>query len=264
MVNENRKDILKNVHKALKLIRPAVLVFLLIAAGCSTVLKDVVRSKADPTELYGKAVSLYNDERYEEAEASLKAIMQDHPLSPHAVDAGLMLGDLYYAMERYEEAASYYATFATLHPAHSRASYAVFQKGMSQFKDVLSLDRDQTATRKALFAFEDLINAYPQSVYAAKAMELKSFLRTRLAEREHYIARFYFKNGNYKAALARFRDILKDYPETSLTEEVLYYIGESYARLGEAELARDAFVTLINNFPESQFSRDARVRIKGS
>ncbi len=254
---------LKNTVKALRRIHPMVFVLLLIVSGCSGAVQ-VSRPKADPAELYGKAVSLYNEERYEDAEGSLKAVVQDYPLSPYAVDAGLLLGDLYYAMERYEEAGSYYATFSTLHPAHPRAPYAVFQKGMSLFKDVLSLDRDQTATRKALFAFDDLINAYPQSVYATKAKELKSFLRARLAERERYIARFYFKNGNYKAALARFRDILKDYPETGRTEEALYYIGESYARLGEADLARDAFVTLINNFPDSQLSKDARLKIKGS
>jgi outer membrane protein assembly factor BamD len=231
--------------------------------GCSSAVQEM-RVKTAPDELYNNANSAYMEERFEDAERGFKAVMEEHPLSPFAVEAQLMLGDLYYAMERYEEAGSYYTTFSSLHPGHPRAAYALFQKGMSIFKDVLSADRDQTATKKALFAFEDLLRAHPDTIYTQKAKELRSFLKARLAERELYIARFYFKNKNYKAALTRLRDILRDYPEAGFSEEALYFIGESYARLGESELAKDAFSTLVANYPQGAFAKDARERLKGS
>ncbi len=236
--------------------------FALILVGCAGT-KDIKGSR-DPKELYDHAMTAYFEQKYDEAETGFKAIMEEFPLSPYSVEAQLILGDVSYAAERYEDASSYYTNFVALHPTHQKSSYALFQKGMSHFRDVLTIDRDQTATRKALFAFEDLVSSYPGSAYQAKAKELIGFLKKRLAEREFYVARFYFKDKNYKGALARFRDILKNYPETGFNDSALYYIGESYERLGEKNLAKDAFSTLISNFPDSPYLSDAKGRLKES
>ncbi len=229
---------------------------LIILSGCAGV-SEVTVSR-DPKELYDKAMTSYLSDKYEDAEKYFRAIMEDHPLSPYALEAQLMLGDVCYASEKYDEANSYYTNFVALHPSHPRAPYALFQKGMSHFKDILTIDRDQTSTKKALFAFEDLKRAYPESPYSEKAGELISFLKRRLADREFYIARFYFKNENYKGALSRLKDILSDYPDVGITDETLYYIGESYLKLGEKKLASDAYTTLISNFPKSPFVEDAK------
>lgn len=228
-------------------------------AGCAAVKE--AQTTRDPKELYDKAMTAYLADKYDDAEKYFRALMEDHPLSPYSIDAQLLLGDVCYAQEKYDDAGSYYTNFVALHPSHPRASYALFQKGMSHFKDILTIDRDQTSTKKALFAFEDLVKAYPDSPYGDKARELVKFLKRRLADREFYIANFYYKGKNYKGALARFRDILKNYPDAGITDETLYYIGESYARLGEKKLASDAYSTLIANFPDSPFVNDARDRL---
>jgi len=237
-----------------------LLVLTALFSGCGAANQEL--KTRDPQELYSTALTAYQADRFDEAEKTFKTLLEEHPLSPHAFEAELMLGDVSFAAEKYEEAVSYYTSFVALHPGHPRAPYALFQKGMSLFKDVLSIDRDQTSTRKALFSFEDLTAAYPDSPYAGKARELIGFLKRRLAESEMYVARFYFKGRNYKGALARFRDILKNYPEAGLTDETLYYIGESYINLGEDKLARDAFTTLITDFPESPYVKSAREKLK--
>lgn len=229
---------------------------LFVLSGCATV-SEVAVSR-DPKELYDKAVTAQLADKYDDAEKYFRALMEDHPLSPYSLEAQLMLGDVYYAQEKYEEANSYYTNFVALHPSHPRAPYALFQKGMSHFKDVLTVDRDQTSTKKALFAFQDLVSAYPDSPYSPRAGEMIMFLKKRLADREFYIARFYFKNENYKGALSRLRDLLKNFPDAGLTDETLYYIGEAYLKLGEKKLATDAYTTLISNFPESPFVPDAK------
>ncbi len=238
----------------------AILAFAAVSfSGCAAAPDGDV--KRDAAALYGSAVESYLSGRLEESEKGLKSILEEHPLSQYATEAQLMIGDVSYAMENYEDAGSYYTSFVALHPSHSRAAYAQFQKGMSHFKDVLSMDRDQTATRKALFAFEDLLAAYPDSPYSPRAAELVSFLKNRLAEKEFYIAKFYFKNKNYKGALGRLRDILAQYPESGINDKALFYIGESYRALGEKELADEAFSTLITNYPASTFAEDAKGRL---
>lgn len=233
---------------------------LIVFVGCSSTAPE--EFKRDAREVHDSAMEAYLKGRLEEAEKSFRAIMEDHPLSQYTVSAELMLGDVTYAAEKYEDASMYYTNFVALHPAHPKAPYALFQKGMSHMKDVLSLDRDQASTRKALFAFEDLIATYPQSPYAEKAKEFTGFLKNRLAEREFYIARFYFKNKNYKGALGRLKEILATYPDGGINDKALFYIGESYMRLGENKLARDAFTTLINNYPGSSFTDDAKGRLR--
>ena len=228
---------------------------LTVFIGCATT-KEV--SKENPALLYSEANNLYQDGDYNEAIDKYKKIIEDHPFSPFAEDAQLLLADAYYASAQYSDAASYYTNFVTLHPRHSKASYAMFQKGMSYFRDVLTIDRDQTNTQKALLAFSDVLSLYSESIYADKSKEMSIFLRKRLAGREFYIGKFYFKDKKYKGALARFAEILNKYPEAGLSDKVLYYIGKSYVGLGEKELARDAFTALITEFPNSSFARDAK------
>lgn len=238
-----------------------LLAAMVILAGCAS--HDAIVKK-DAKELYDNGMAAYIDLRYDEAEKDFRALMEDHPLSPYSVDAQLLLGDIAYAGEKYDEASAYYTNFVAFHPTHPRAAYAQFQKGMSHFRDVLSVDRDQAATKKSLFAFEDLVKNYPGSQYHEKAVGLISFLKKRLAEKELYVAHFYFNSKNYKGALMRFSIVLKDYPDSGLSDETLYYIGETYSRLGEEKLAQDAYATLLANYPESPYVKDAKDRLKGS
>lgn len=238
-----------------------VLLCAVVLSACAST-KDVDSlSRFDVQELYQRGITKYQSAYYMEAEESFKKIVESYPLSAEAALAQLALADIYYATEKYEDASAYYTTFYTFHPAHPKAHYALFQKGMSHFKGVMGADRDQTETRKALFAFEDFVAGYPDSIYAEKALELKVFLRRRLADSELYVGRYYFKRKNYKGALIRLADILKKYPDVGLTDKVLYYIGESYGYLGEDELARDAYDTLLSEYPKSPFVSHAKKKL---
>ncbi|MBI3399145.1 MAG: outer membrane protein assembly factor BamD [Deltaproteobacteria bacterium] len=227
-----------------------------VFSGCAST-KDMAKNN-DPALLYAEGANLYHDGDYNEAINKFKKVMEDYPLTPFAEDAQLLLADAYYASSQYSDAAAYYANFIALHPNHSKAPYALFQKGMSYFRDVVSIDRDQTATQKALLSFNDLIVLYPTSIYVDRAKEMSIFLKKRLAEREFYIGIFYFKDKKYKGALARFAEILKKYSEAGMSDKVLYYIGKSYTELGERDLARETFHTLITKFPDSSFVNDAK------
>ena len=236
-----------------------VTIFLLftVLSGCAATQEEIAKNN-DPALLYREGVSLYNDGDYNEAIDKFKQVMEGYPISPFAVDAELLLSDAYYSSAQYSDAASYYVNFVSLHPNHPKTAYALFQKGMSYFREVSTIDRDQVSTQKALLAFNDVISFYSSSIYADKAKEMAVFLKRRLADREFYIGNFYFKDKKYKGALARFAEILKKYPDTGLSDKVLYYIGKSYIELGEKDLARDAFSTLITNFPYSSFVQDVK------
>jgi tetratricopeptide (TPR) repeat protein len=84
----------------------------------------------------------------------------------------------------------------------------------------------------------------------------------RLAAHEFYVGSFYFKKKNYKGALVRFREVVGKYPNTELLDKALYFIGLSYDKLGEGELAADVYKTLVENYPDSPFASGAKKKIK--
>ncbi|MBE9529069.1 MAG: outer membrane protein assembly factor BamD [Proteobacteria bacterium] len=231
-----------------------------LTVGCSST-KHLEKQRT-AKELFDNALEAQIGERLLDAEAEYKKLMEEYPFSPFAVKAQLKIADLYFSREENDSAAAYYTNFVALHPSHPDAAYALFQKGMSLFKSVLGVDRDQTSTRKALFAFEDLRRDYKGSAYDEKAIELMAFLRRRLADRELYVAHFYFKNKKYKGALVRFGDILKLYPEVGLNPETLFYVGESYRKLGETASARETYRSLVDEYSDNAFAARARKALK--
>ncbi len=234
------------------------LVIAIMTASCSTTKE--AKSVMTAEKRYKIGLTNYIEGDYVDSEVAFRAVISSYPLSPYASKSQLLLADSLFAMEEYEEAASFYTTFITLHPGSEDAEYALFQKGMSHLKNVSTIDRDQKETRKALFAFKDLLSFYEGGRYSFKAAEMIHFLNARLAEREFYVGRFYFKDKNYHGALGRFRNVLKDYGDTAIVDKTLFYIAESYIKLGEMGLAKSAFSSLVNEFPGSPYvSKVSRV-----
>lgn len=210
---------------------------------------------------FEKGMSSYFAGMYGESETNFKAILESDPLSPEAVEAMLILADVYYTKEEYESAALYYTNFYSMHPGHPRAEYALFQKGMSNFLEMGPVDRDLASAKKALIAFEDLTRDYPGGVYAPKAADMVVFIKKRLAENELIVGRFYLKAKNYKGALLRFGYLLDQYPDSGFSDSALFFIGETYGKLGETRLADEAYLSLVNSYPESRYVSKARNRI---
>ena len=102
---------------------------ILLLAGCASRKKEVVVDTSISAEkLYTRAVTAYQSVLYEDSLAFLKVLIEDHPLTEYAVNAQLMLADIYYTQEEYEDAASSYASFVRLHPGHKKSPYASFKR----------------------------------------------------------------------------------------------------------------------------------------
>jgi len=85
-----------------------------------------------------------------------------------------------------------------------------------------------------------------------------------LAEYEFYVGSFYYKKGAYNAAIGRFKGMIQNYPDTSKVPESLYYIGLSYAGLGNTGLAINTLNDLIEKYPTLEISNEAKKRLASS
>jgi outer membrane protein assembly factor BamD len=84
---------------------------------------------------------------------------------------------------------------------------------MSYFKQMPTVDRDQSRTFLALQEFNRLIKNHPQSEFIPQAKANRDEALKNLATHEFLIGEFYFKKGDCQAALGRFEFIEKNYPD---------------------------------------------------
>ena len=206
---------------------------LVIIAGCAG--KDIKKSKT-PEELYKEGMALYQkapeksflfrNQYYLKALKSFQEIKEKYPYSQSAILAELRVADCHFKMKGYEEAIASYQDFLKLHPTNENIPYVIFQLGLCYFDQILTIDRDQTMTYRAIKEFEYLITYYPKSKYVQESWDKINICRERLAQHEFYVGEFYFKNENYSAALKRFEGILKNYPSMGLDDQAYQYVQE--------------------------------------
>jgi outer membrane protein assembly factor BamD len=202
------------------IIKLSIIVFLLFS-GCAWFGADKEKSAE---ELAGTGMDHYNERRYRKAIESFEGLKDWYPFSKHAILSEIMIADSYFYLKEYEEAILAYEEFETLHPRNEKTPYAVFQVGQCYFAQFDSVDRDQTSALEALDAFRRLKKNYPESPYASRAGQYITQSHKSLAGNELYVARYYYKLGDYRAALSRFQAIISDYPDVGIHQTAIQYI----------------------------------------
>ncbi|KIH77022.1 Beta-barrel assembly machine subunit BamD [Geoalkalibacter ferrihydriticus] len=190
---------------------------------------------------------------YDQAIESWQKV-RDSYFSPELnIIAELKIAEAYFLAERYLEAAAAYEDFLRQHPDHARSADVLYQLGLSYYRQMLSIDRDQTATRNALATFEMLTTKFPNDPRREEVGFLMQRCRDQLAAGELYVGRFYFRSGQYQAAIRRLENLFAEYPNFFERDEAYFYLGRAYLEVNQREQAVDTFNTLFREFPKSQY-----------
>ena len=206
-----------------------------------------------PEGLFKMAERYQKDERFEEALSMYSEVKNKHPYSRYATEAELKIADVQFVRESYPEAEGSYKLFKEFHPKYKRIDYVTYRLGMSFFKQLPStIDRDLALADNAILYFDEVVNSYPNSQYAAKAQKFKKKSLKMLAEKEDYIGNFYFIRDHFKSALGRYEELLKKYPNLGFNKRALYRAAVSAYRIKELETARKYYLELAKNFPKSK------------
>jgi len=199
--------------------------FLLSAGGCgwfSSSTKDEAEQSADA--LIQEGLDAYQLKKYERATEAFQKLRDRFPYSPYAVLAELKLADSYYLNKDYELAATSYKEFEKMHPTNEVIAYVVFMQGMSYFKQMPTIDRDQSKTLLAVQEFDRFSKGHPKSEYVTQAMINREEAQKNIVAHEFYIGEFYLKKKDYPAALGRFEGIMKQYPQTPHPPKLQSYL----------------------------------------
>lgn len=207
--------------------------------GCALFGRSDMRLNT-PEAIYERGVEHYQQGKYSKAIEAFQRVKEEYPLSKTALLAELGIADSYFSDELFAEAELNYGEFINLHPTNPNIPYVMYQLGMCHYKQMLSIDRDQSETVKARKEFERILSRYPTSKFAPLAEQKLRECRKRLAENEFYVGHFYFKMKQYKAALKRFEGVSKDYSDLGLDFKVKRYIEETKRRIDREEMEKIA------------------------
>jgi outer membrane protein assembly factor BamD len=156
--------------------------------------------------------------------------------------------------------------FIKLHPTSAALDYALYLQGLVNFNDNLGLlgslsrqdlaERDQQAARDSYQSFKNLVDQFPNSLYADDSRVRMNYIVNSLAAYEVHVARYYYRRGAYVAAANRAQSVVTEFQQSPSAQEALFIMSQSYEKLGLPELRDDADRVLRQNFPATTLHQD--------
>lgn len=207
----------------------------LVLASCSTLQEWLHRTpppRNTAEALYQKGAEDFKRGKYKKAIEYFQRVKEEYPLSELAIMAEIGIADAYFTDKEYIDAALNYNEFVNLHPLNENVSYALYQVGMCHYRQIDTIDRDQTETLNAKRSFERLITRFPQSKFVPLAQDMIKQCNKKLAEHELYVGRVYLKMKKYEAALHRFEAIPREFAGLGLDKTADELIKDAQKHIG--------------------------------
>jgi len=236
-----------------------VLAAMFILVSCGEYQK--VLNKGKNTEKYQLAVDMYEKKDYKRAIALFEKIMGPYANKPQMERIQYMISDSYFQTENYAMSSYYFSKFIMNYPESSKVQEAAYHSAKSYYLAAPVYSRDQEDTYKALTAYQNFIDKYPNSDLIEEANKDYEELNRKLQFKDFEVARLYYHTENYKASIQAFETFNEDHLGSEFKEEAFYYIFKSnyeigmksilskkQERLGEALLS---FQKFKKTFPES-------------
>jgi outer membrane protein assembly factor BamD len=221
------------------MLRFVLALVLLSTSGCAW-LRAAPTPILPPEELYALGERKLEQRTYLDAREDFKKIVERHPNSSLAPRARFLIGEAYYREAEFDKAAN----------------------AMSYYDQIKPVEQDQGLTVKALEQFRKLVKEYPESRYATEALAKIDVCRGRLAQKEVWVATYYFNQGNRSAARQRLELVLKEYPRTLVIPETLYVLAEVNFSEGRAQEGTELLRQLASEYGFTEWGRRAAQRLR--
>ena len=234
---------------------------LLTSGGCAW-LRPAPVPILPPDELYAQGETELERRRYLEARDSFRKIVERHPNSSWAPRARFLLGEAWYREAEFDKAVKEFETFLAFYPRHQIADLVQYRLAMSYYDQLKPVEQDQGLTVKAMEQFRKLVKEYPDSRYATDALAKIDICRGRLAQKEVWVATYYFGQGNPSAARQRLEFVLKEYPRTLVIPETLYTLAEVNFAEGKNREAVELLRQLAHDYSFTEWGKRAVQRLR--
>lgn len=247
-----------------------LLMMTVFLTGCGEYQK-LLKSR-DPEEKYQAALRYFNDKQYVKSQTLLDDVSSYYKGTERSEDILAYLARSYMGQKSYESATDYYQAYVRNYPKGKYAAEAYYQVGHCRYLDAPDARLDQEITVKAIEAFTQFVELYPESPYAEQAYKEMSELYDKLAYKELKSAELYYNLGtylgnNYESCEIVSKNALKNYPSNKYQEDFSWYILQAKyqqminsfeeKKLERARDAQDEYYNFITEYPTSKHRKEA-------
>ncbi|HLS68483.1 MAG TPA: outer membrane protein assembly factor BamD [Kiloniellales bacterium] len=236
---------------------------LLLLASCSSSSSDDIYVERPAEEFYNLGLIYLGEGDFAAAASNFDEVERQHPYSVWAPRAQLMTAYTHYQADSYDEAINTLDRFIQLHPGHQDIAYAYYLKAISYYEQIADVERDQSMTRQAMAALDEVVARFPDTSYARDAALKLDLAQDHLAGQHMSIGRYYQRQGEHLAAINRFQIVVRDFQTTTHVAEALHRLVESNLALGITDEAQATAAVLGHNYPGTDWYLDSYALLTG-
>lgn len=214
--------------------------------------------------LFQRGNESLSEKKWIAAREYFRRLVDTYPRSEFRTQAKLGIGDAYIGegrLDSYILAANEFREFLQFFPVDPRADYAQYKLCVSLSRQVLSPQRDQSATREALVELERFRRIFPNSKYMPDVEALHRETRDRLSDSEFLVGQFHYRVRLYAGAIARLTDLLKEDPGYTRKDQVYHVLAETYYKVTLLDQALPFYEKLLAEYPASKHALNAKKRL---
>ena len=232
---------------------------------------------------YEAAKSYFGNGQYTKAATILEELITILKGTPDAQESLYMLAMAYYNQGDYITASHYFTTYYNTYPNGTFTELARFHSGKALFLETPEPRLDQSSTYSAISELQMFMEYFPDSKRKTEAQLMIFGLQDKLVMKDYLTAKLYYDLGTYTgnasyttdlringnhvlACITTAQNALKDYPYTSMREEISILLLRAKHKLGSESVLEkkeermretiDEYYAFKNEFPESKYLKE--------
>ena len=273
---------MSGINRFLFLLLACCTLFLVSCSEYSAVLKSY-----DYEYKYEAAKALYAEGHYRQAAELLSLLIAPLKGTTYGEESLYLLAESNLKARDYESAAMFFKKYYQSYPKGQYMELSRWGSGYALYKQTADIRLDQTSTMEAITEFQNFLDYCPKTSLKSQVVDIIYDLQDKLVKKEYLSAKLYYDLGtytlnsiyggnNYEACVVTAQNALKDYPYASagLREDLSILVLRAKYQLArqsieEKRVARfrdavDEYYAFQNDFPESQYMKDADFILKYS
>ena len=222
----------------------------LFLTGCGSK-KDNV---SEPAEVrYERGIEYFQKKKYTKSIIEFKFVTFNAPASEIGDDAQFYLAEAHFNLKEYVLAISEYERLIRIHPESPLVDGSQYKRALCF--DILSPKsyHDQENTIKALDAYQEFIEEWPQSENKEKAEERLDKLRFKLAKKVYDAGIQYIKLDECKSSIIYLRQVLDQYYDSGFASGARWNIAKCEIKLENWSDALAMLIEIINRNDDAEF-----------
>ena len=200
-------------------------IVLLLLVSCT---KKQTLAPLEAEDEFQRAQEYFETGKFKDAMQSFERILFYHPTSEFVDDAQYWLGRSYYELKEYDQAIIEFDYLVKNFSTSKFIEETYLFRAKAYLMKAPGYRKDATELENAINMFNNYLTRFPSSEHTEEVREMILEARNTLAHKELENGRLYVRLSEPDAALVYFNYIIDSYPETNYSSEAKFYAAEVY------------------------------------